>query len=124
MGLAAGRYNPLSLIRMPKNNLPRVRHLKAGEYEKLEEEAKTSCSWYLWPIIVIAIETGIRRGEILGLHWEYSAAKILLFGLLKRCRKDYTKLIPDTLGTIFILIDRRKVVQDNIVQIAGEVKTC
>ena len=63
--------NPLTLIRMPKNNPPRERRLKAGEYERLEEAAKASRSWYLWPIIVIAIETGMRRGEILGLRWEH-----------------------------------------------------
>ena len=63
--------NPLTLIRMPKNNPPRERRLKAGEYERLEEAAKASRSWYLWPIIVIAIETGMRRGEILGMRWKH-----------------------------------------------------
>ena len=63
--------NPLNLIRMPKNNPPRERRLKAGEYERLEEAAKASRSCYLWPIIVIAIETGMRRSEILGLRCEH-----------------------------------------------------
>ena len=63
--------NPLTLIRMPKNNPPSERRLKTGEYERLEEAAKPSRSLYLWPIIVIAIETGMRRSEILGLRWEH-----------------------------------------------------
>ena len=63
--------NPLTFIRMPKNNPPRERRLKIGEYGRLEEAAKASRSWYLWPIIVIAIETGMRRGEILSLRWEH-----------------------------------------------------
>ena len=63
--------NPLSLIRMPKNNPPRERRLKPGEYELLKTKAQSSRAWYLWPIINIAIETAMRRGEILGLKWEH-----------------------------------------------------
>lgn len=63
--------NPIPLIRMPKNNPPRQRRLRKGEFEKLEKAAKSSRSWYLWPIIVIAIETAMRRGEILNLRWEH-----------------------------------------------------
>ena len=63
--------NPISLIRMPKNNPPRERRLKDGEFERLSVAAEKSRSWYLWPVIVLAIETAMRRGEILGLLWEH-----------------------------------------------------
>ena len=63
--------NPLSLIRMPKNNPPRERRLRAGEYEALEEAAHQSRSWYLWPIVDIAIESAMRRSEILNLEWQH-----------------------------------------------------
>lgn len=63
--------NPISLIRMPKNNPPRERRLKDGEFERLKVAAEKSRSWYLWPIVVLAIETTMRRGEILGLRWEH-----------------------------------------------------
>ena len=63
--------NPISLIRMPKNNPPRERRLKDGEFEKLKIAAEKSRSWYLWPVVVLAIETAMRRGEILGLRWEH-----------------------------------------------------
>ena len=62
--------NPLSLIRMPKNNPPRERRLKPGEYELLQSKVQESRCWYLWPIINIAIETAMRRSEILALKWE------------------------------------------------------
>jgi integrase len=61
--------NPLSLIRMPKNNPPRERRLRVGEYDVLRDAARQSRSWYLWPIVDIAIETAMRRGEILDLLW-------------------------------------------------------
>ena len=63
--------NPLSLIRFPNNNPPRERRLKPGEYERLLSAAAESKVWYLWPMIEIAIETCMRRGEILHLNWEH-----------------------------------------------------
>ena len=63
--------NPISLIRMPKNNPPRERRLRAGEYEALSDAAGYSRSWYLWPIVDIAIETAMRRSEIFNLEWQH-----------------------------------------------------
>jgi len=62
--------NPISLIRMPKNNPPRERRLREGEFDRLRNAVGASRSWYLWPVIVLAVETAMRRGEILGLRWE------------------------------------------------------
>ena len=63
--------NPISLIRMPKNNPLRERRLKEGEFDSLKAAAAKSRSWYVWPVVVLAIETAMRRGEILGLRWEH-----------------------------------------------------
>ena len=62
--------NPLSLIRFPKSNPPRERRLKRGEFELLQNACLETKVWYLWPMIEIAIETCMRRGEILSLKWE------------------------------------------------------
>ena len=63
--------NPLTLIRFPKSNPPRERRLKQGEYERLMAACSETKVWYLWPMIEIAIETCMRRGEILGLEWKH-----------------------------------------------------
>ena len=63
--------NPLTLIRFPKNNPPRERRLKQGEYERLMSACAETQVWYLWPMIEIAIDTCMRRGEILGLEWKH-----------------------------------------------------
>ena len=63
--------NPVEKIRLPKNNPPRERRLKPGEYEQLKKASFETKVWYLWPIIDFAIETGMRRSEILGMKWEH-----------------------------------------------------
>ena len=63
--------NPVEKIRLPKNNPPRERRLKPGEYERLKKAYTETKVWYLWPIINFAIETGMRRSEILNMKWEH-----------------------------------------------------
>tara|TARA_B100001057_G_scaffold315940_1_gene316080 strand:+ start:117 stop:1067 length:951 start_codon:yes stop_codon:yes gene_type:complete len=73
--------NPLTLIRFPKSNPPRERRLRQGQYEQLANACSRNKSWYLWPTIEIAVETCMRRGEILGLKWEhidFERSKVLL----------------------------------------------
>jgi integrase len=62
--------NPVELIQRPKHNKGRERRLSRGEETKLFEvlESNTRNPW-IRPIVVFAIETGMRRGEILSLVW-------------------------------------------------------
>ena len=50
--------------------MARERRLNDGEYERLEAASKLTQNPHIWPIVVFAIETGMRRGEILGLTWD------------------------------------------------------
>ena len=63
--------NPVDRVKMPPSSPARNRRLEDGEFERLEEAAKQTKNPHIWPIIVFAIETGMRRGEILGLRWEH-----------------------------------------------------
>ena len=62
--------NPVDFIKMPPASRPRQRRLNKGEYERLEQASNLTLNPHIWPIIVFAIETGMRRGEILGLTWD------------------------------------------------------
>jgi len=57
--------SPTSKIRLFKEKNQRIRYLEEEEIERLYEE----CSGHLKPIIVTALNTGMRKGEILTLKW-------------------------------------------------------
>lgn len=62
--------NPVKQIRMPKPGKPRQRRLEAGEEDALLAACKASGAHYLHSFVVLAIETGMRFGEIAGLQWD------------------------------------------------------
>ena len=58
--------NPIKGMRKPQNNVPRSRRLRGEEYERLLSAAEQRRVAYLKPVIILAIETAMRRGELLG----------------------------------------------------------
>ncbi|MDA9671094.1 site-specific integrase [bacterium] len=62
--------NPVDSIRIPNGIKRRERRLNGGEYELLREVAQHCKNLLIWPMIDFAIETAMRRSEILSLRWE------------------------------------------------------
>ena len=62
--------NPATLIKLPPSPKTRERRLRPEEYENLEDASHSTRNQNVWPVILFAIETGMRRGEILNLRWE------------------------------------------------------
>jgi integrase len=70
-------FNPAQGIKSPKVPAGRIRYLQPTEIKTLLE----SCHAWLRPIVGLAVSTGMRRGEILGLRWldvDIAHARILL----------------------------------------------
>ena len=63
----------------------------------------------------IEVDESYFGGKRKGKRGRGAAGKILVFGLLKRGGKVYTKIIPDVSGATLIPIIERKVVPDSIV---------
>jgi len=61
--------NPVRKISKPKEPRGRVRFLSDDERECLLNACKVSRCPYLYTIVVLALSTGARRGELLSLHW-------------------------------------------------------
>ena len=61
--------NPLKRVSLPTLRNARDRRLEAGEFEKLENALSTTRNPHVAPIVRLAIETGLRRREVLELTW-------------------------------------------------------
>jgi len=65
------KVNPVMGIRKPPPSRPRTRRLYPGEYEQLHQGTLNMRGKYLWPCIVLALETAMRKGELLSLKWQH-----------------------------------------------------
>ena len=74
--------NPVELIQRPKHNKPRERRLTTDELDRLLEQLETTGRTeqgtymaggthnpWLRPLVLVAIETGMRQSELLSLIW-------------------------------------------------------
>lgn len=62
--------NPLRLIKKPSPGRRKTRFFTLDEISKLYNLCASSNSEYILPIFIIAVHTGMRKGEILSLKWE------------------------------------------------------
>jgi integrase len=60
--------NPVKLIRKPSHGKPRDRVLNDAERHRLLQECSKCTNPWVLPVVVFALETGARRGEILALE--------------------------------------------------------
>ena len=87
------RENPLNKVRLKFIDRRRERRLKEGEYEKIIHEATKCRNPCVIPIIKLAIETGMRRGEILNIHTDHiDTDKRTL--LIPESKNGYSRHIP------------------------------
>ena len=61
--------NPLDKLKLNAPDNKRERRLQVGEYDRLIEAAQTRQNPWIEKLIIFAIETAMRRGEIFALEW-------------------------------------------------------
>lgn len=122
--------NPVQRIRKPKEARGRDRFLSDEERTNLLESCKASECAVLYTIVVLALSTGMRRGEIMTLNWKHvdfknkavrleqtkngdkrtvpltGHAHELLTALSKVRRIDTQMVFPSTSGNTPLFIDR------------------
>lgn len=63
--------NVALLVRKPKQARGRDRRLVAGEEGRLFDACQRSKSTLLYPLVILALETAMRLGELLALEWKH-----------------------------------------------------
>jgi integrase len=87
------RENPLSKLRLAIPHHRRERRLNEGELEWLSQSAQRCRNKLTLPIILIALETGMRRGEILSLEWKNINEERQSL-LLPHTKNGHSRIIP------------------------------
>jgi integrase len=98
------KENPVEGLRLKARDNRRERRLRDGEQEKLLEAARTRQSPYIEWVVIFAIETAMRRGEILGLHWDQVDLKRRSVTILES-KNGYSRTIPLTPTAVALLHD-------------------
>ncbi len=62
--------NPVQQVKMPRAGNPRERRVHPGELEKLLKACEVSRCHWLPAVIELAVETGMRRSELLAMRWD------------------------------------------------------
>jgi integrase len=93
------RDNPLAQLSINGTDQRRERRLRDGELAQLLTAAKTSRNPFLVPIILFALVTAMRRGEILAVKWSDIdlAASALLISSTKNGHARVIPLIPEAI---------------------------
>ena len=89
------KTNPLDYIRLDKSDVRRERRLRDGEWDRILAAAERRRNPFLVPIIRLALETGMRRGEILAMKWDHLDRSDSCL-LIPHTKNGYSRSIPLT----------------------------
>ncbi len=98
------KENPAKKIKFFKGVAKRVRFLMPKEVRRL----LSNCADFLKPIVIVAVHTGMRRGEILGLKWDQVDLVQRIITILDT-KNHERKDIPmdETVRTLLLNLERR-----------------
>lgn len=108
--------NPLRKVGRLQEANGRVRYLSDEERDRLLRAAKASTHPHLYAIVLLALTSGARKGEILGLHWkdvDLASRRAILHDTKNRERRTLT-LVPQVVDELRKLQKVRRIDTDLI----------
>jgi len=103
--------NPLDRLRLKVVDNKRQRRLLAGELDRLIAAAKSTKNPYTLLVVRFALETGMRRGEILALNWREVDLQRLSVSVLE-AKNGHSRVIPLSSRAVAILQEARRLQDD------------
>lgn len=101
------KSNPVESIRKPRVINRRDRRLVADEYERLVSICEKTCTPNFKELVILAVETGMRRGELLSVLWGDVAWEARTLRV-RKSKSGYPRTIPLTLTAVAILSSFKK----------------
>jgi len=99
---------PMRKVKKPAMPRGRVRFLDDDERRRLLDACLVSESPHLYPTVVLALSTGVRRGEILGLRWRDVDLKAG-FAILHDTKSVERRRVPITGHALIVFRNHSKV---------------
>jgi integrase len=87
------QHNPVARVNKPRPSRGRMRFLNEEEIRRMMEACRRSECPHIFPLVVLAISTGARRGEMMNLrwgdiYWEHSVIR------LEKTKNGHPRSIP------------------------------
>lgn len=101
-----GLHNPVRGVPMPRRRQGRDRRLKEGEGDQESEETRllkacdAAASSWVGPIVRLALETGMRQGEMLNLKWDDIQDNI---AVLRDTKTNTPRTVPLSAAALSVL---------------------
>ncbi|GEO14760.1 tyrosine-type recombinase/integrase [Microvirga aerophila] len=99
--------NPVHAIKLPSDSRPRERRLEEHETEQILNALGKRTAWYLRPLLLLAIETGMRRGELLSVRWRDVNLRTCTVKLY-RTKNGEPRVVPLTPKAVVLLSSLQK----------------
>jgi integrase len=96
------KENPVHSIQVPTDGKARERRLDEDELAALLEAADRCRNPYVKPVVQFALETGMRRGEILGLVWANIDLKART-AAIHQTKNGHARTVPLSVAAVAIL---------------------
>ena len=97
------RENLITKLKLNCLSNRRERRLREGELESLHKAAGKTQNLLIWPIVLFALETGLRRSEILSARWSHLDVRNRVL-VIPRAKNGHSRTIPLSHAALAILV--------------------